>query len=89
MECWLCGGDFKPARVTFVLQADIAVVENVPAAECGQCGERLYSSRVARALEAIGDGKIPHVRTMEVKVYDLGKMRLDSIPRRPVDSQDA
>lgn len=77
VECWLCGGTYKPARVRFLMDEPLLAVENIPAEVCRQCGERMFSGRVVEALEAIRDGTIEPTRTAEIKVYDLGGMKLD------------
>lgn len=55
-SCYYCGGRVMERRVQKVCTWGgrlIAVVDNVPAGVCEQCGERYYHSSVLKAIESM------------------------------------
>jgi YgiT-type zinc finger domain-containing protein len=55
-DCSLCGGRVQERLVTKVCwwgDKLVAVVENVPAGVCDQCGERYYKAHVLKEIEAM------------------------------------
>jgi len=55
-DCSLCGGRVHERLVTKVCwwgDKLVAVVENVPAGVCDQCGERYYKAHVLKEIEAM------------------------------------
>ncbi len=53
MHCFVCkGGTVKPGRVTYVVDRDgrVAVIRDVPAEVCSQCGEEYFGSETAQAV---------------------------------------
>lgn len=54
--CLLCKGDMSESTTTHLVEFDsnkILIVKNVPCYKCSQCGEVVYSLKVARKLEEI------------------------------------
>ena len=55
-DCTFCGGRVQERLVTKVCwwgDQLVAVVENVPAGVCDQCGERYYKAYVLKEIEAM------------------------------------
>lgn len=55
-DCSFCGGRVQERLVTKVCwwgDKLVAVVENVPAGVCDQCGERYYKAHVLKEIEAM------------------------------------
>ncbi len=53
-DCNVCGGQVSERHVQKVCTWGgrlVAVVDNVPAGVCEQCGERYYQGRVLKAIE--------------------------------------
>ncbi len=52
--CYYCGGQVSAKQVTKICTRKgqlVAVVEDVPAEVCEQCGERYYHVKVLKAIE--------------------------------------
>ncbi len=55
-ECTFCGGRVQERLVTKACwwgDQLVALVENVPAGVCDQCGERYYKAAVLKKIEAM------------------------------------
>ena len=55
-DCTFCGGRVQERLVTKVCwwgDQLVALVANVPAGVCDQCGERYYKARVLKEIEAM------------------------------------
>ncbi len=54
-RCYFCGRrlESKRATIPFVMDGSVAVVKNVPAEVCAQCGEAIMSSPVAQNVEML------------------------------------
>jgi YgiT-type zinc finger domain-containing protein len=61
--CHVCGEKMQRRCVTqeIWVKGELVVVEGVPAGECRQCGERLVTAEVTRALAALLED--PQVRS--------------------------
>ena len=55
MTCFFCKRDMQESVTTHVvnLKSCIVIVKNAPCLECDQCGETVYSNKVALHLEKI------------------------------------
>ncbi len=55
MNCYLCKGDMKQSKTSYVVDLDncVIVIRNVPCLKCEQCGEVAYSDEVASRLDEI------------------------------------
>ncbi len=55
MNCFFCKGSTYEAVTKFIVDLGdcVAIVKNVPARICRQCGEESYSDEVAQQLEKI------------------------------------
>ena len=73
MLCKICQGRVTDERVTFTVELDdkLAVVENVPAKVCGQCGERLFSPDTVEQLQKTAWEQNAPVRIIETPVFDF------------------
>ena len=56
-RCPLCGGELKDGITTipFLIGEKVAVVKNVPAEICSECGEAYMKSSVAGKVESLLD----------------------------------
>ena len=54
-RCYFCGGPLvmKQATIPFVVNGNVVVVKDVPAAVCTQCGEAIVTSEVAEILDRL------------------------------------
>lgn len=58
-NCSFCGGGVveKKIRIDYRTGDELVVFENVPTGVCGQCGEKYYTAKVAKALEQMARDK--------------------------------
>ena len=75
-ECAFCRGDLEERTIRYTTEYDerIAVVENVPALVCTQCGETVLRPDVAEKLQQIVWGEVPRAGTVEVDSYDFARV---------------
>jgi hypothetical protein len=73
VRCHECGGDMEPGNIAYAETSPIGPVyfENVPALTCGQCGNELVSSSVAKEIEHIVRTRPRPTRSAHTPVYDL------------------
>ncbi|MDQ1273213.1 MAG: hypothetical protein QG591_1843 [Planctomycetota bacterium] len=72
MKCNLCGGTIADRKVSYTIEDKrrLHIIEHVPAKECLQCGERLYSpKKVENIQKAIWQKRKPD-RFIETPVID-------------------
>ena len=72
MKCNLCGGTIADRKVSYTIEdkGRLHIIEHVPAKECLQCGERLYSpKKVENIQKAIWQKRKPD-RFIETPVID-------------------
>ena len=72
MECDICGGPLEKKKVQYIIEVKgrLHILEHVPAKECLQCGERLYSPEtVEKIQDAIWKDRKPD-RVVEMPVID-------------------
>ncbi len=73
MKCDLCGGAVVERKVSYTIEfkGRLNIVEHVPARECLQCGERLYSPETVEKIQkAIWQNRKPD-RVVETPVIDF------------------
>ena len=72
-SCEYCGGSIVEKRVTLYrkVRRRHALIENVPAGVCTQCGTRYYSGSVLKAVEQTFRGRRQAEREVLVPVYSL------------------
>ncbi len=53
MKCNLCGGVVIDREVSYTIEVKerLHIIEHVPAKECLQCGERLYSPEIVEKIQ--------------------------------------
>ena len=76
MKCDFCGGPVKNRKVIYTLEYEgrLHIVEHVPARECQQCGEKLFSPEtVDRIQKAIWQERKPD-RIIEAPVIDYASI---------------
>ena len=76
-SCSYCGGRVQPRLVTKPCwwgEQMIALVENVPAGVCEQCGERYYAAEVFEEVERLAKEHTEPVRTLAVPVRVYGQV---------------
>jgi YgiT-type zinc finger domain-containing protein len=69
-DCTFCGGRVQERLVTKACwwgDQLVAIVENVPAGVCDQCGERYYKAQVLKEIEAMLSKK-EAFRSVEVQL---------------------
>ena len=72
MKCDLCGGTIVDKEVSYTIEfkGRLHIIERVPAKECLQCGERLYSPETVEKIQkAIWQNRKPD-RFVETPVID-------------------
>lgn len=73
--CRFCGGDCESQMITLTLRRSkysFAVIRNVPAEVCQNCGESLFSvSTAGRLLSTIQSSRTPDEVAL-VPIYDMG-----------------
>lgn len=57
-------------------------VDNVPAMECCQCGEKVFGPEAMRVMGMIRDGKPNPMAIRSLYVYDYEKARAALFPQR-------
>lgn len=69
MRCNACGnGTTKPGRSTYVVDRDgrVAVIRDVPADICDQCGEVYFDAETAQALYDQAERILAHGSEVEI-----------------------
>ena len=72
MHCFVCkGGTVKPGRVTYVVDRDgrVAVIRDVPAEVCSQCGEEYFGSETAQAVFDQAERILAHGSDVEITKF--------------------
>lgn len=72
MKCDLCGGQVVNKQVSYTIEFNerLYIIEHVPARECLQCGERLYSPETVEKIQhAIWQNRKPD-KIIETPVID-------------------
>ncbi len=76
-KCDLCGGSVVEKEVSYAIEFKdhLHIVEHVPAKECVQCGERLYSPETVEKIQnAIWQDRKPD-RVVKTPVIDYMSIR--------------
>ena len=76
VKCPLCGGSLESRPISYpqYFDGNLAILENVPAEVCLQCGELLLSpSVVERMQETVWSGKAAK-RMARIPIYDLDQV---------------
>lgn len=73
-DCSICGGQVSPKLVEKICSRQgrlTAVVQNVPAGVCTQCGERYYKAPVLKHLDVLLDAtrRKPKYITVPIAKY--------------------
>jgi YgiT-type zinc finger domain-containing protein len=73
VACAFCKGDLEERLIRYVSEHSdrVTVIENVPAAVCTQCGEKVIRPRVAERIQRLVWEHPSPERTLEVPVYDM------------------
>mgnify|MGYP001567061905 CR=1 FL=1 len=72
MKCDLCGGQVVERNVSYTIEFNerLHIIEHVPAKECLQCGERLYTPETVEKIQnAIWQNRKPD-RVIKTPVVD-------------------
>jgi HTH-type transcriptional regulator/antitoxin MqsA len=76
MTCFVCKGDLEARLIRYVqdYKGSLAIIENVPAEVCTQCGKQLLRPEVADKVQRlVWDPPTPR-RQVAVPVYDLAEL---------------
>lgn len=70
-RCYLCGGPMAFQQVTAEnwWGERLALVENVPAWVCEQCGEQYFDAETCKQLDRLRQAPPSVLRTVQVPVY--------------------
>ncbi len=78
MNCYVCRGvdTIEEGLVRFcpVDAPDPYFVENIPAKQCYQCGEKVFSTEAVKVLDFVSDEAQP-ARMRSVRVYDYALLK--------------
>ena len=71
--CEYCGGEIVEKRVTLhrKVKSKYAIIEDVPAGVCTECGTRYYAANVLKTVEASIHGRRKAERREIVPVYSI------------------
>ena len=74
-RCYFCGGTTRPATVTAEnwWGNQLALVEDVPAQVCEDCGEPYFEAETAKELDRLRMAPPVAERIVEVPVYSFGR----------------
>jgi YgiT-type zinc finger domain-containing protein len=69
--CEYCGGQIIEKRVTLhrKVKGNYALIENVPAGVCTECGTRYFAANVLKTIEESVHGRKRAAREVVVPVY--------------------
>ncbi|MDH7577537.1 MAG: type II toxin-antitoxin system MqsA family antitoxin [Bacillota bacterium] len=72
-RCYLCGGETVKKLVTAEnwWGETLALVENVPAWVCEDCGEAYFDAETCKQLDRLRKTPSPPERTVQVSVYNF------------------
>jgi len=72
-KCEYCGGSIVEKKVDLLrkVKGKYALIRNVPAGVCGECGTRYYAANVLKTVEATIRGRLKTPRQVTVEVYSL------------------
>ncbi len=76
-KCSLCNGEVIEERVTVDYRWGdklLAVLEEVPAGVCQNCGEEYYRAEVVKAMEELAKSKKKSKAKIIVPIYSLNKV---------------
>lgn len=72
-KCEYCAGSIVEKKVDLLrkVKGKYALIRNVPAGVCGECGTRYYAANVLKTVEATIRGRLKTPRQVTVEVYSL------------------
>jgi YgiT-type zinc finger domain-containing protein len=74
-RCPQCGGSMTPGTTSFCFGArsdeGVALIENIPALVCDQCGHATYTLSVAEEIDRLLDQRPPPTGSVTIPVYKL------------------
>ena len=76
MRCDYCNGLMVEKKVIYTVefQEHLYIIENVPARECLQCGEKLYSPETVEKIQkAVWEGREPD-RIIKTPVFQFASI---------------
>lgn len=74
-RCYFCGGQVENRRVTAEnwWGETLALVENVPALVCRNCGEVYFEAETCKKLDSLRAAPPPALKTVRVPVYSFSE----------------
>ncbi len=72
MRCFVCkSGSVKPGRATYFVErgGHVAVIRDVPAEVCEQCGEEYFESETARLVYDMAERLLTEGGEVEIKKF--------------------
>lgn len=72
-DCTYCGGEVreKQERIDYRYHGQLFIIEDVPVGVCNQCGEKFFTSEVAKKLEKVAASSHKSLKTVAVPVISL------------------
>lgn len=73
MKCLVCHWEMVKKKITVDLRIGdkLLVVERVPATVCDHCGEKVFTPKVTKKLQALGKQRRRPPRTLKVPVFSM------------------
>jgi len=77
MKCAICGGIQKEEITKLELWVDgkLIVIEDVPAKVCENCGEKYFSAKVSKQIDALLESAVEAKRKLEVPVFSFKTLK--------------
>lgn len=84
IECIFCRAETREKRVTTEdwWGGALALVENVPAQVCEQCGEKYFDASTLEALADLRENATEPVKTVQVPVYRFPDVLIQPMSKR-------
>jgi len=73
-QCHFCGGDISEKRVTADYRWGkklIAIIDNVPAGVCPNCGEQYFRAEIVKEMEQLAHSGEEPVRMIEIPYREM------------------
>ncbi len=73
-RCHFCRGDVSERRVTVDYRWGdelIAIIDNVPAGVCPNCGEQYFRAKVVKEMEKLAHSREEPVRMIEIPYREM------------------
>ena len=79
-DCYFCGGKVTERHVQKACwwgDKLIAIIDNVPAGVCEQCGERYYTAAVSKEVETLLKQRVKFDAQIQIPFTDFAKVNAE------------